>query len=323
MARYGLGLDHLHGVFSRELTAALTVDSGDTVVFETLDAGWGAPRAAAPWQHPGHFEPRDRERDYGHALTGPVALRGAQPGMALEIRIVKVRPGNWGWSAGSGLPSQIEARLGLGVSASGPPAVVSVPPDGVATFWELDAGSGLGRTRQGLSVRLRPFMGIMGVAAAEAGPQSTFPPRFCGGNMDCKELVEGTRLFLPVCVPGALFSLGDGHAVQGNGEMAGPALACPMEEVEVELHLRPDLKLTMPRAWTPEGWLTFGFHEDLNEAWVQATQEMIQLMSELYPISRKEALSLSSLVVDLGLTQVVNGVRGVHARLAHDALGLP
>lgn len=322
MKLHSLGLDHLHGFFSRELSPALTVNSGDRVAFEALDAGWGKPQAAEPFQHPGAFERRNLPNDYGHALTGPVAIRGAEPGMALEIRILKVRPGNWGWSAGPGLPSQIDERLGLGASASGPPAVVSVPPAGVATFWELDAEGGLGRTQQGLSLRLRPFMGIMGVAADEAGPQSTFPPRFCGGNMDCKELVAGTTLFLPVCVPGGLFSLGDGHAVQGNGEMAGPALACPME-VEVELHLRPDLKLSMPRAWTPHGWLTFGFHSDLNEAWIQATEEMVGLMSELYPLSRKEALGLSSLVVDLSLTQCVNGVRGVHAFLAHDALSLP
>jgi len=321
VARHALDLEgHLHGTFSRELAPALSVDSGDTVVFQTLDAGWGAFHSSQPFEHPGHYQPRDTQTDPGHALTGPVAIRGAQPGMALEILIHDVRPGNWGWSAGRGLPSQIDARLGLGPSSGGPPAVVSVPPEGVATFWQLDAHTA---RRPGLKLRLRPFMGIMGVAADEPGPQSTFPPRHCGGNMDFKELVAGTRLYLPVCVPDALFSLGDGHAVQGNGEMAGPALACPMQRVEVEFHLRPELSLTRPRAWTPEGWFTFGFHTDLNEAWIQATQEMIRLMGEIHGLSPKDALGLSSLVVDLSLTQVVNGVRGVHAFLAHNALEMP
>jgi len=157
--------------------------------------------------------------------------------------------------------------------------------------------------------------------ADAAGVQTTFPPRSYGGNLDCKELIEGSSLYLPVAVEGGLLSLGDGHAAQGDGEVAGPALACPMEQVEVELHLHPNLSLTMPRAKSPLGWLTFGFHTDVNEAWAQATEEMIKLMTELYGISAKSALALASLVVDLRITQVVNGVRGVHAILPYGALG--
>jgi acetamidase/formamidase len=153
--------------------------------------------------------------------------------------------------------------------------------------------------------------------------QTTFPPRFCGGNMDCKELVEGSSLFLPVAVDGGLLSLGDGHAAQGDGEVAGPALACPMERVEVEIHLHPDLHLKMPRACTPIGWLTFCFQTDVNEAWVQAIDDMIRLMCDEYHLAPKMALSLASLVVDLRITQVVNGVRGVHAVLPPGAIGEP
>src|SRR5262249_3667855 len=119
---------------------------------------------------------------------------------------------------------------------------------------------------------------------------------------------------------GGLLWIGDGHAVQGDGEVAGPALACPMDPVEVEVHLRRELRLTMPRANTPAGWITFGFHSDLDEAAALATVGMLGLMGELYGMPIKEALALAGLVVDLRITQVVNGVKGVHAILPHDAI---
>ena len=140
--------------------------------------------------------------------------------------------------------------------------------------------------------------------------------------MDCRELVAGSILLLPVAVPGGLFFTGDGHAVQGDGEVAGPALNCPME-VEMEFFLRTDMALTLPRARTAEGWLTFGFHPNLDEAAAIAAVEIVRLMTEQYALSAKEALSLASLVVHLRVTQMVNGVRGVHAVLPHGALKSP
>jgi acetamidase/formamidase len=316
-----LGPQTLRGYFSRDAAPVVSIDSGDTVHCQTLDAGWGALEQAGPFVPPVPFEPRDGVRDFGHALTGPIAVRGARPGMTLEIRFRTIRVGTWGWSAGPALPSQIDPRLGLGPGSSGPPPVITVPTGELATLWALDADNQIARTQTGLTLATRPFLGVVGMPADEPGVQTTFPPRFCGGNMDCKELVEGSSLFLPVAVDGGLLSLGDGHAVQGDGEVAGPALACPMERVEVEIHLHPDLHLTMPRARTPIGWLTFGFHSDVNEAWAQATGEMIKLMGEEHRLSPKTALGLASLVVDLRITQVVNGVRGVHAVLPHGAIG--
>ncbi len=323
MARHSieLGPQTLRGYFSHDAAPAVVIDSGDTVECQTLDAGWGALEQAGPFVPPVPFEPRDRVRDFGHALTGPIAVRGARPGMTLEIRFRTIRPGKWGWSAGPALPSQIDPRLGLGPGSSGPPPVITVPTGDLVTLWTLDADTNVARTQAGLSLTTRPFLDVVGMPADEPGVQTTFPPRFCGGNLDCKELVEETSLFLPVAVDGGLLSLGDGHAVQGDGEVAGPALACPMERVVVEIHLHPDLHLTMPRARTPIGWLTFGFHKDINEAWAQATDEMLKLMGELYHLPRKSALALASLVVDLRITQVVNGLCGVHAVLPHGAIG--
>jgi acetamidase/formamidase len=133
-------------------------------------------------------------------------------------------------------------------------------------------------------------------------------------------LIQGNRLFLPIAVNEGLFSLGDGHAVQGDGEAAGPALECPMERVEVEFHLHPKLHLAQPYAETPAGWITFGFHQNLNEASMMALAGMLDLMVEKFGLERKESLALASLVVELRISQVVNGVRGIHAILPHERI---
>lgn len=299
---------NLHGHFSPELPPVLEIQSGDTVRFQTLDAGWNLLEQDDPFAPPRKFEPRDPQLDAGHALCGPVAVRGAKPGMTLEIRINHVVPGRWGWSLAGGFPSPLNQRLGIA--------------DGVlhGSQWSLDAASGLATNAQGRSVRMHPFMGVLGMPPAEPGVHSTTPPRVSGGNIDCKELIAGSALFLPVAVEGGLFSTGDGHAVQGDGEVAGPALECPMQQVDLEFYLHEGLSLTVPRANTPAGWITLGFHEDMNEAWVMALEGMLTLMGEHFGMERKEALMMASLVVDLRITQVVNGVVGVHAVLPHGAI---
>jgi acetamidase/formamidase len=127
-------------------------------------------------------------------------------------------------------------------------------------------------------------------------------------------------LFLPISVEGALFSIGDGHAAQGDGEVSGTAIECPMDLVDITLTVRDDMQLKMPRAKTPAGWITFGFNEDLNQAAAQALDEMVKLITELHQMEQAEALALASVVVDLRITQVVNGVKGVHAVLPHGAI---
>ena len=310
----------LHGYFSRELTPALTIDSGDVVSFQTLDSGWGAIEQEMGFSEPHDFVPRDVTRDVAHALAGPVAIKGARAGMTLEIHINSIRTGRWGWSAGPRAPAQLDPHLGLGPGPGGPPAVITVPRGDHATFWDLDPERAIGISRAGQRLKLRPFMGIMGMPLDQPGIQSTFPPTRCGGNLDCRELTEGTALFLPIAVDGALFSTGDGHAVQGDGEVAGPALNCPMR-VEIEFRLHPELRLALPRARLINGWLTFGFGRSLDEAAASATVEMVKLMGELHGFSPRQALSLASLVVDLRITQMVNGVRGVHALLRDDSIG--
>jgi acetamidase/formamidase len=292
----------LHGRFSRELAPVVEIEPGDTVVFQTLDAGWGVgpnPEDGSPQPK---FQPRDPERDRGHALSGPVAVRGAQPGMTLEVRIDALRPGPYGWTHAGGWENPVNRRLG-------------VVEDGFTLNWHIDADAGTARDQFGRVLPIRPFMGVMGVAPEEPGWHSTTPPRLSGGNIDCKELVAGTSLYLPVFVPGALFSVGDGHALQGDGESSTTAIECPMERVELTFLLH-DHSLSTPRARLHDAWLTLGFDEDLDEATHIALDAMLDLMCELHSLTRLDALALASLLVDLRVTQIVNQVRGAHAMLA-------
>jgi len=298
----------LHGAFSRDIPPVLTIDPGDTVRFRTLDSDWNLePRQSTNHlEKPRQFNPRPAGQETGHALCGPVAIRGAEPGMTLAVQINKVEPGRWGFTTVGGWPHVVNTRLG-------------VATQGTYLLWTLDPTTMQGRNQYGQMVALRPFMGVMGMPPAEPGLHSTIPPRVTGGNLDCKELVAGSTLYLPIAVPGGLFSLGDGHARQGDGESCVTAIECPMECVECSFDLLLDLHLTTPCAHTPAGWITFGLHEDLNEAALLALEAMVEFMMQQYNLPRHQAFGLASVVVDLRITQMVNGVAGVHAVLPHDA----
>jgi acetamidase/formamidase len=275
----------LHGHFSCDLEPVLTVDPGDSVRFATLNAGWRDV-------HGEEFEPRDPELDDGHALVGPIKVRGAPAGGTLAVRVESVRPGRWGVTFGNDTMFR----------------------------WTLDAEAGLGRCETGRAVALEPFLGVLGMPPPEPGVHSTAPPRVWGGNIDCKELVAGATLFLPIPVDGALFSAGDGHARQGDGEVSGTAIECPCDEVRVNLDLAEGLRLETPIARIGGAWLTFGFDPDLGAAAERAVEAMVELMAREHDLGADEALALASVVVDLRVTQTVNGVRGVHAVLLDDAI---
>jgi acetamidase/formamidase len=273
---------NLHGHFSRDLSPILTVDPGDSIAFACPNADWRLGTGE-------RFEPRDEELDTGHALVGPFEVRGATKGKTLVVRVDEVRPGSFGETFSRGL--RIE--------------------------WTLDGEAG--RDDRGAQVALAPFLGVIGMPPDEPGIQSTGPPRRCGGNIDCKELVAGTTLFLPISVDGAHFSAGDGHAAQGDGELSGTAIECFVERAQLTLDLS-DRELRSPIAQTPDAWIAFGFDEDLDLAAEEAIGTMLDLMEHELSIDRPYAIALGSVAVDLRVTQIVNGVKGVHAVLAHDAI---
>jgi acetamidase/formamidase len=283
VAHHELPLDAstLHGYFSCELEPVLTVDPGDSVRFHTPNAGWRVGRDEP-------FQPRSPELDTGHALAGPIEVRGARAGQVLEVRIDEVVPSGWGVTFG-GADHRVD--------------------------WELEDGVGRALGRE---VRLAPFLGVLGMPPPEPGDHSTIPPRRSGGNIDCKELVVGSTLYLPIPVDGALFSAGDGHAAQGDGEVSGTAIEVPVE-AQVTLGVRDDLRLEWPVARIDGAWVTFGFDEHLGRAAKIAVDGMLELMEREHGLASGDALALASVVVDLRVTQVVNQVLGVHAVLRDDA----
>jgi acetamidase/formamidase len=277
----------LHGYFSRELEPVLTVDPGDSVRFRALNSLWR-------WEADREFlAERDADHlDSGHALCGPIEIRGAQAGRTLTVRIDELRPGPWGVTFG----------------------------DGVAFGWRIDADAGTATNERGVTVSLAPFLGVIGMPPDEPGIWSTVPPRRWGGNIDCRLLVAGSTLFLPIPNDGALLSLGDGHATQGDGEVSGTAIECPLESAQVTVDVRDGLELRMPIARTADAWLAFGFDSDLNVAAELATETMLDLIERELETDRKHALALASVAVDLVVTQLVNRAKGVHAILRDDAI---
>jgi acetamidase/formamidase len=272
----------LHGHFSRDLAPVLSIAAGDSVRFATPNAGWFVESGE-------QLQAPSPDLDTGHALAGPIEVRGARAGSTLMVRIDDVRPGSWG------------------VTYTEPPHLVR---------WDLDGATGRGAGR---TVRLAPFLGVLGMPPPEPGVHSTVPPRRFGGNIDCKELVRGSTLFLPISADGALFSAGDGHAAQGDGEVSGTAIECPVQ-AQVTLDVRDDLVAGWPLARVEGAWLTFGFDENLGVAARIAVDGMLDLMEREHALSRADALALASVVVDLRVTQIVNQSLGVHAVLRDDAL---
>lgn len=299
------------GYFSRDRTPVRRIRSGDRLVLDIPEANWFRSEQPKPLKHDS-LEPWDARgpEDQGHCLAGPFHIEGAQPGMTLEVRIIDVVPGDWGWSGAEQNDTPWGRRLGL------------TEDSWLGLLWSIDADAGFARNQLGDRVRIRPFPGVVGMPPNLPGRHSTVPPRVCGGNLDCRELVAGATLFLPISVEGALVSFGDGHALQGDGEVSGVAVECPLRRLEVEMHLHEDLEIPAPRAETPAGKIAFGLHEDMNEAWALALDNMLKWMMELHGISRLRATALASLCVDLRVTQVVNQVCGVHAILREDDLNV-
>jgi acetamidase/formamidase len=297
------------GVFDAEFPAIMTIESGDTVEVQCVSGREEVmPPPGSPMIVPPELSailaanPGTRA---GHIVTGPIAIAGAMPGDMLEIRIEKIVAGtNWGYNvirplAGT-LPEDFHETTMMHIPVDQEKLVCTLP-------W-------------GTELKMAPFFGVMGVAPPPAfGRIMSKEPRLHGGNLDNKEMTAGSTLFLPVWVPGANFSVGDGHGVQGDGEVCVTALEmCLTGTFTFILHKgdgpnRPLLR--MPRAETASHFISMGMNEDLDQAMKQALREMIAFICSRSNLSREQAYSFCSLAVDFHVTQSVNGEKGVHGLL--------
>src|ERR1700722_14710661 len=294
------------GFFDAALKPVLTIDSGDVVrlwtntgnprYFESL----GVPKEKIPPELYTAYEGAPGEGRDDHNLDGPIAVRGAEPGDTVEIRIRAIDL----W-----LPI---AAMSFRANKGSLPEDFPYSRDRV---FFIDPAKRAIEFAPGVSVPVKPFWGVIGVAPPRSmGRVPSGPPNVFGGNMDNHDLQPGTSLFLPVHVPGALISIGDGHAVQGDGEVGMSAVETSLKgEIQVVLH--KGMHTTWPRAETPTHYMTIGLHEDLNQAAKIATREMLNFIVATKGLPRDDVLMLLSAAMDLHVTEIVDGTKGVHAML--------
>lgn len=291
MAEHHLGANPTHSRWNRALPPRLTIASGDTVYFECLDSSGGQVRPGMTTQE---FVKIDRGRI--HALTGPVYVHRAEPGDVLQIDVLEVAHKGWGWSS-------VISGLGFLKQRFTEPFLF---------HWTFEAG--VSRSLAPATVPLRPFCGVMGVARVEDGEFTTRPPGPFGGNMDVRELCSGSTLYLPVLNPGALFSAGDAHAAQGDGEVCINGIECPADAV-LRLRLHKGRPLAGPLIESApargidtesEAWIVVESSADAIAAARDATSRMIDLLAARWGFGEIEAYLLCSMAMRLRLSQVVN-----------------
>ncbi len=290
MAEYSLCAIPTHSVWDNRLSPRLVVVSGDVVHLECLDSSGGQVK---PWMTLPEF--LEIDRNLIHALTGPIYVDGAEPGDVLEIQVLEVEHLGWGWSS-------VIAGLGFLDNRFTEPSLFHWKLDGEMSFSLAPA-----------VVPLRPFCGVMGVARAEAGSFRTRPPGEFGGNMDVRELCAGSTLYLPVQVRGAMFSAGDAHAAQGDGEVCINGIECPAN-VTLRFVLHRHQKLAGPLVEvghnsiepSSAAWLVVESAEDALQAARTATSRMVDLLIQTWDFEPVQAYLLCSVAMNLKLSQVVN-----------------
>jgi acetamidase/formamidase len=294
------------GFFDASLKPVLTIDSGDIVRLETASGNprWyeklGVPKDKIPAELYAVFEGVEGDGRGDHTLNGPIAIRGAEPGDMLEIRIrsvdVRLPIAGQGFVPNRGLlPEEFPFEKGR-------------------VTW-IDVARKVVQFAPGIEIPAKPFWGVIGVAPPSSmGRVSSGPPNVFGGNLDNPDLGAGSTLYLPVHVPGALLSIGDGHAVQGHGEVSLSAVETSLKG-EIQVVLQKGRRLRWPRAETTTHYITMGLSADLDEAAKIATSEMLNFLVETKGLSREDAYLLASAAMDLMVTQVVDGTKGIHAMM--------
>ena len=295
------------GYYSASAKPVLVIHSGDTVVIETVTGNpesleqMGLPAGEVPEALRAiASEVKDRGPG-GHVLTGPIYIVGAEPGDVLELHIEAIKMAT-SWSYNSIRPTSGFLQEDF--------------PHPASKLIRLDRERMMGLFAPGIEVPLRPFFGSMGVAPPpDAGRINSAPPWMHAGNLDNKELIAGTTLYIPIHARGALFEVGDGHAGQGNGEVDITAMETALTGT-FRFVVRKDLHLKWPLAETPTHYIVMGMEEELVVAAKQAVREMIDFLVTQKGLSREDAYMLTSIAADFSITQLVDGKKGVHGMIA-------
>ena len=290
------------GWFDNAELPRLIINSGDTVAIESMSHSHGQ-------LYPGRTieELKKLRTDWPArgpmTLTGPIFVNGAEPGDTLQIKIQKIVPRPWGANFNvPGLFGQFPSRF----------------PEGQVKYLYLDNEKKTAEFAPGLEIPLRPFPGTLGVARKEPGRYNAVPPGPFAGNLDNRDLVEGTTLHVPVFVRGALVWQGDSHAAQGNGEVNLTGLETAFQEITLTITVDKATKLEWPRIETPTEWITMGFDEDLTKALANAKAETAKFIAEQRKVSPEQAASMVSKTSDCRVTQVVDIKKGVHCMTSKD-----
>src|SRR3954471_10362451 len=284
------------GWFDNAQAPVLRVDSGDTVVMETMMHSHNQVVPGTTIEQIKKLR-TDFPGRGPHTLTGPIYINGAEPGDVLKVRLNKIVPR--AYATNFNVP---------GMFGQFPQAY----QDGQVKYMYLDLDRGITEFLPGVWVPLKPFPGTLGVARKEPGQYSSVPPGEYAGNMDIRDFSAGTTLYVPVHVPGALLWTGDSHAGQGNGEVNLTAIETAYKEFNITVEVVKGKPLDFPRIETPKSWITMGFDADLNKAWAQAKAQTIKFLGELrnVPAAQAEALMLKQ--SDCRVSQVVNIKKGIH-----------
>ena len=298
------------GWFDSALPPSITIQSGDRVSVQTVSGGPANLPGDGFYVPPELLAIHDKSprRLPGHILTGPIAVEGAEPGDVLEVRILDIQlRQDWGYMFMRPLAGALPNDFS----------------EGHQIIVKLDRERLIGRMPWGTELVLRPFFGVMGVAPPPAwGGISSIQPRAHGGNIDNKELIPGSTLYLPVHAAGGLLSVGDGHGLQGDGEVCMTAIETALEG-SFEIILRKDLKLDYPRAETPTHRIAMGMDPDLDNAARDALRRMLDWTVETTGLPKHHAFMLMSLAADVRVTQLVNEHKGIHVMLPKSALVIP
>jgi len=317
------------GYFDPTIAPVLTVRSGDLVQAQAVTHHAGdAPELMMDNQITALFnEIPESDRNPGvHIMTGPIYLEDAKPGDMLEVRYLRMTPrvnygsnlaANWGhlYQDFDEQERVTIYRLDRQTNTASALYAYDFPgtydvPGAVTHCPECDRQSAL----PGVRIPVRPHLGTAGVAPDKAGRTSSIPPGAHGGNIDNWRIGAGATMFYPVAVDGGLFSIGDPHISQGDGEISGTAIEASLD-VLFQVVLRKDFHFPTPLLKTPNYWIVHGFDEDLNRAMHNASLDMLSLLTDYHDLTRVDAYSLMSVASDFAITQVVDGTRGIHGRI--------